>query len=194
MTPATRTILLSNLVLALSGCVHTNTVQTTFDPAYPERNRAGDPIVAVFEGRIPCPIRGCDKLKVELVLYGRDSGRIPTTYWLGQVSTGDDPLVQQGAWTTHRGLQQYPDGLVYQFDTNADANLQYLWRVNDEIVLVLDQNLRPKVGNAAWGFMLSRDCMPYGPRTYPYDTRERRFVAPAEVSSCSPARRFCSWK
>ena len=125
--------------------------------------------------------------KVELVLYGRDAGRIPTSYWLGQVGVGmgNDRLLQQGAWSTRRGLQGYPDGMVYQLDSSADPTLQYLWRVNDEIILVLDQNLRPKVGNAAWGFTLSRDCAPYGPRTYPYDQRARRFVASEIVSRCA---------
>jgi hypothetical protein len=179
--------LLALSVLTLLGCVHGSPVQTTFDRPYPERNSAGDPIVAVFDGRIPCAVQGCEMRKVELVLYGRDAGRIPTSYWLGQVEVGmgNDRLVQQGAWSTRRGLQEYPDGLVYQLDSSADPTLQYLWRVNDEILLVLDQNLRPKVGNAAWGFMLSRDCAPYGPRTYPYDQRARRFVASAIVSNCA---------
>jgi hypothetical protein len=174
-------------VLVLLGCVH-QPVQTTFDPAYPERNGAGDPVVAVFEGRIPCDVQGCDKRKVELVLYGRDAGRNPTTYWLGQVrdGMGDDRLVRQGTWSVRRGLQEYPDGLVYALDAGAEPSLQYLWRVNDDVILVLDQNLRPQAGNAAWGFMLSRDCTPYGPRTYPYDERAKRFVPSASGSNCAP--------
>jgi hypothetical protein len=148
---STRNFLLGISVRARSGCVHSSPVQTTFDPAYPEHNGAGDSIDAVLEGRNP------------------------TTYWLGQ----------QGAWTTRRGLQEYPNGMVYQPDASADPSLQYLGRVNDEVVLVLDQALRPKAGNAAWGFMLSRDCSPYGPRTYPYDERARRFLA-ANATRCEP--------
>jgi hypothetical protein len=89
--------LLTLSVLTLLSCVHRNPVQTNFVPAYPERNSVGDPIVAVFEGRIPCAVEGCEKRKVELVLYGRDEGRVPTTYWLGQlrVGMGNDRLVQQ---------------------------------------------------------------------------------------------------
>jgi len=176
-------------VLSLSGCVHGSPVQTTFDPPYPERNSAGDPIVPVFEGRIPCAVPGCAMRKVELVLYGRDAGRIPTSYWPGQVEVGmgSDRVVQQGAWTARRGLQEYPNGSVYQLDSSADPSLRYLWRVNDDIVLVLDQNLRPRAGNAAWGFMLSRDCTAYGPRAYAYDERAKRFVTPSATSNCKPA-------
>jgi hypothetical protein len=123
-----RIFLLPLTLSVLLGCAHRDLVQTTFDPAYPERNSADDPIVAVFQGRIPCAVAGCEMRKVEVVLYGRDNGRIPTTYWLGQVGVGlgNDRLVQQGAWTTRRGLQDYPDGLVYQLDSSADPSLQYL--------------------------------------------------------------------
>ena len=36
------------------------------------------------------------------------------------------------------------------------------------ILLVLDEHMNPRVGNAAWGYMLSRYDAPYGPRTYIY--------------------------
>ena len=182
-------LLITLSVLSLVGCVHPEPVQTTFDPPYPERSSAGDPVLAVFVGRIPCVVKGCNMRKIELVLYGRDDGQVPTTYWLGQIGVGmgNDRLVQQGKWTGRRGVQEYPDALVYALDTSADPSLQYLWRVNDEILLVLDQNMRPRAGNGAWGFMLSRNCAPYGPRTYPYDQRAKRFVAPASSdSSCAP--------
>jgi hypothetical protein len=165
------------LILLLLGCAHSNPVQTTFDPAYPERNGAGDAIVAVFDGRIPCAAPACEMRKVELVLYGRDDGRNPTTYWLGQtrVGMGNGRLVQQGTWAMRRGVQGYPDGLMYALDSSADPSLQYFWRVNDDIVLVLGPNLRPRVGNAAWGFMLSRDC-----------ARTKRFVPVYESNCPSP--------
>jgi hypothetical protein len=180
-----RIVLPTLAVLTLFGCAHQNLVQTTFDPAYPEFDGVGDPIVAVFEGCIPCADQECEKRKVELVLYGRYAGRIPTTYWLGQlrVGMGNDRLVQQGGWSTRRGLQEYPDGLVYVLDSRADPSLQYLWRVSDEIVLVLDPNLRPKAGNAAWGFMLSRDCTPYGHQK----PKTNRCLSPDSALSASAA-------
>jgi hypothetical protein len=52
--------LLTLSVLTLLSCVHRNPVQTTFVPAYPERNSVGDLIVAVFAGRIPCAVEGCE--------------------------------------------------------------------------------------------------------------------------------------
>jgi hypothetical protein len=178
--------LLALTVLMLHGCVNRNAVQTTFAPAYPQHLDAGDAIVAVFAGRIPCAEQGCEMRKIELVLYGKNAGQTPANYWLGQlrVGMGNDRLVQQGTWTIQRGLPDYPGGSFYALDSRADPSLRNLWRVNDEIVLVLDDDLRPKAGNAAWGFMLSRDCTPYGPKTYAYDKRARRFVPAVSSSGC----------
>jgi hypothetical protein len=177
-------------LLTLLGCISRAPVQTTFDPAFPERNSAGDSIAAVFEGRIPCADQGCEMRKVELVLYGREAGSIATTYWLGQlkVGLGNDRLVHQGNWTARRGLPEYPNGTVYELDSGADPSLRHLWRVSDDVILVLDQSLRPLPGTAAWGRMLSRDCTPYGPRSYPYDVRAKRF-APEPENSCAPPGR-----
>jgi hypothetical protein len=182
----TRALAAIPLVLLLAACIHSDPVQTTFAPPYPERNGAGDPILAVFAGRIPCAITGCEMRKVELVLYGSEPA--PTTYWLGQVGLGlgNDPLVQRGTWIGRRGVQQYPDALVYALDANADPSLQYFWRVSDEILLLLDPNMRPRAGTAAWGAMLSRNCAAYGPTTYPYDKRTKRFIAPMPgTADCS---------
>jgi hypothetical protein len=174
-------------IVLLVGCVSSEPVQTTFDRPYPAQNSAGDPIVAVFVGRVPCALSACEMRKVELVLYGREQGRVPTTYWLGQIGVGlgNDRIVEEGAWSGRQGAQDYPGALVYALDRPADRSLQYFWRVNDEVLLVLDQSMKPKAGNAAWGYMLSRDCAPYGPRSYPYDKRTKKFITGPADSGCS---------
>src|ERR1700694_1810892 len=98
-------LLITLSVLSLVGCVHPEPVQTTFDPSYPERSSAGDPILAVFVGRIPCAVKGCNMRKIELILYGRDDGQVPKTYWLGQIGVGmgNDRLFLQGKKTGRRG-------------------------------------------------------------------------------------------
>src|SRR5262249_38090096 len=143
-------------------------VTASFDPPYPETNRSGDPILAVLEGRIPCPVAGCDKRKVALVLYESKKDRAPATYWLGVVGTrGNDRVVTQGSWEIQRGVTGYPDALVYALDLHTDKDLRYFWRVNDNILLPLDEGMSPKPRNAG-GSMLSRYDAPYGPRTYTY--------------------------
>jgi hypothetical protein len=105
--------------------------------------------------------------KVALVLYEKESA--PATYWLGVVGThGNDRTVFKGHWDIRRGVTGYPDALVYALDSNVDGDLRFFWRVDDNIVLPLDERMSPRVGNAAWGYVLSRYDAPYGPRTYTY--------------------------
>src|SRR5262249_18343002 len=86
----------------------------TFEPPYPQVNAAGDPILAVFEGRIPCSSPPCERRKVGLVLYQHAATRSPSTYWLGLVGlTGNDRIVIQGTWTIHKGARDFPEAVVY---------------------------------------------------------------------------------
>jgi hypothetical protein len=144
-------------------------------PPYPEVNATGDPIQAVYEGRIPCAPQNCDKMKIALVLYHDRVSRAPTTYWFGSVSVfdDDDRLVTQGRWTEEKGVRGYPDAVVYVLDSNTPPELRYFWRVNDDIVLPLDPSMSPKVGNASWGYMLSRYAEGYGPRAVKKKTTHR---------------------
>jgi hypothetical protein len=143
-------------------------VTESFDPPYPETNVSGAPILVVLEGRIPCATAVCNMRKVTLVLYETKEGA-PATYWLGVLGThGNDREVFQGHWDTRRGVTGYPDAVVYALDSNTDGDLRFFWRVNDNVVLPLDERMSPKVGNAGWGYMLSRYDAPYGPRTFTY--------------------------
>jgi hypothetical protein len=143
-------------------------VTESFDPAYPQTNINGAPILAVLEGRIPCATAACSMRKVTLVLYEKKESA-PATYWLAVLGThGNERAIFQGQWDTRRGVTGYPDALVYALDTNADGDLRYFWRVDDNIALPLDERMSPKAGNAGWGYMLSRYDAPYGPRTYTY--------------------------
>jgi hypothetical protein len=160
-------ILAVGLTFALFGQRSSKTLTATFDPPYPEFNAKGDPIQSVMEGRVACQATGCDKLKVTLVLYAKAQDRSPSSYWLGIIGTsGNDRVVSQGAWEMRKGVEGYLEAAVYALDSDAGLGLQYFWRVNDDILLVLDERMRPRSGDSAWGYMLSRLEAPYGPRTY----------------------------
>jgi hypothetical protein len=139
----------------------------SFDPPYPRLNAAGDPILAMFEGRIPCASPNCERRKVSLVLYEHSATKTPSTYWLGAVGlSGNERIVIEGAWTIRQGVHDFPEAVVYELDAGAPDDLRRHWRVSEDVLLPLDQSLRPQAGNAAWGYMLSRYHAPYGPRTY----------------------------
>ena len=117
-------------------------VTASFNPAYPEANGSGDPILAVLEGIIPCSIPHCKRIKVQLVLYENKKERTPTTYWLGVIGThGNDRIVTEGNWEIRRGVVGYPDALVYALDLHTDKDLRYFWRVTDNILLPLDEHI-----------------------------------------------------
>lgn len=130
----------------------------TFVPPYPTVNINSDPVVGVFEGRVPCYEPNCEKIKTALVLYGNKEAKTPTTYWLGRVLVdgGNEREVSEGAVTIWRGIKEYPNAIVYALDDNAPRDTRLYWRVDENILLPLDQNMDLKVGNASWGYMLSR--------------------------------------
>jgi hypothetical protein len=163
---AAATIAIAGLAVAWHNSPRRPTT-VTFEPPYPQLNAAGDPIRAVFEGRIPCSSPNCERRKVGLVLYEHAATRTPTTYWLGLIGlTGNDRIVIQGTWTIRQGVKDFPEAVVYELDASAPDDLQRHWRVSEDVLLPLDQSMRPLAGNAAWGYMLSRYAAPYGPRTY----------------------------
>jgi len=141
----------------------------TFDPPYPKTNAAGDGILAAYAGRVPCEIPQCNMMKLALVLYHDRATGHPTTYWLGYIGVGDgdnERTVREGRVKVRTGIAGYPAANVYELDANSGSDLRLYWQVNEDILLPLDNRRNPKIGNAAWGFMLSRDRTPYGPRTY----------------------------
>lgn len=141
----------------------------TFDPPYPAADAAGRPLQAVFEGRIPCPLAGCQRLKVQVALYG-GAGEAPASYWLGTIGGhGDERVVETGAAKARRGVAGYAEALAYELDGASLEGLRRFWRVADDILIPLDAEGRPAAGNAAWGTMLSRYDAPYGPRTYVWE-------------------------
>lgn len=168
-------ILLIITVVVASGVVglffhngYFNKTPTIFYPPYPEFNSSGDPILVVFHGRIPCTAPNCEKEKISLVLYQHRDTKTPSTYWLGRVLVdgGNNRLVTQGAWSIGRGIEGYADAEVYLLDSNTILDFRNYWRLNENILLPLDHSLKPKVGNSAWGYMMSRDSSLYGPKTF----------------------------
>ena len=116
---------------------------SSFDPAYPAVNAQGDPILAVYEGRTPCPdCQTAQLVKMQLVLYHNRETATPTTYWLGLVKVGEGNVrwVHQGSWTERRGVAGYPEAIAYELDANSPAGRRAYWHVNDDILLVLDEH------------------------------------------------------
>lgn len=126
---------------------------------WPKAGTSGDPLWGCFSGRIPAVgIPNCEVVKVSLAVYQKPGAKNPATYWLGRVlvGVGNKRHVAEGTVTTRRGVKDYPDAVVYELDQNAPQDFRFFWRVNNDILLPLDDDMKPKVGNAGWGYMLSR--------------------------------------
>ncbi|MBL9097866.1 MAG: hypothetical protein JNK07_13130 [Alphaproteobacteria bacterium] len=147
-------IVLGSLSLVAAACAEPQAPAPV--QLYPNADASGAPILAVFEGRVPCLGANCEKTKVALVFYQGDASQ---TYWLAMVDVGggdDTRRIAQGTWSAATGVEGYPQAPVYQLDANAPQVLRRLWRAGADVLLPLDEAMRPRAGNASWGYMLSR--------------------------------------
>ena len=143
--------------------------QTTFPAWYPATNDAGDPAFVDFENHVPCaiddpPAENCQRVKFGLVLYRDPESNEPTTYVMSRVrvGVGNDRQVNEGTWSIGQGTALDPEATVYQLDTGAPDGLDVYWPIGDDILFVLDEQLMPRVGDAAYGYALN--SVPLGKR------------------------------
>lgn len=133
-------------------------------PWYPSANADGDPVMAVYESRVPCldeqarATPGCEKVKVALVLYRDAAVGAPTTYLLGRVYVGDvsGRIETAGRWSIGAGTALDADARVYELDAAAPAEFRSYWAVSEDILFILDRDRRPRVGDAGYGYALNR--------------------------------------
>jgi NlpE N-terminal domain len=151
------------LVVAVAGCESQPGISTVSEPWYPSTNERGDPILAVFEGRVPCAdpeYVKCEKIKVALVLYHEGTSRKPTTYKLARVYVAASPegsrVVVDGAWTITKGTKLDPAAPVYKLDASAPQEFRSYWVIDRDILFILDEDLSPRVGTASWSYVLNR--------------------------------------
>ena len=125
-------------------------------PWYPETNANGDSVLGVFENRIPCA--DCERLKFSLVIYQNDQSGLPSTYIMSRifVGNGDDRFVNTGNVSITRGTSLDSLHIVYQLVSGAPEEYQSFWKIDDNLLFILDANLTPKVGDAGYGYVLNR--------------------------------------
>ncbi|MBL9047794.1 MAG: hypothetical protein JNK34_10900 [Tabrizicola sp.] len=125
------------------------------DAAWPDRESGGRPLLAQFEGRLPCRKPGCDKVKLGLAFYG-----VPRAerfqLAIVEVDGGDDRQLYQGELRWKRGVSGFQSAEVILLSEDVPEAYRRWWQVSDEILLAVDADFRPIAGNASWGSMLSR--------------------------------------
>lgn len=136
--------------------------QTAFPPWYPSANESGDPASVDFENHVPCsiddsPAEDCQRVKFGLVLYRDPVTDEPTTYLMSRVWVGvsSDRHVNEGTWGIEQGTALDPQATVYRLETGAPEGLDAYWPIGDDILFILDEQLMPRVGDAAYGYALN---------------------------------------
>ncbi|MFC5409328.1 hypothetical protein ACFPMF_08430 [Larkinella bovis] len=119
----------------------------------------GATVFGVFDGRFPCaeiykdwkqPVRPeCVKMKWSLTLYQDAQTHQPTTYRLNR-------SVREGKWAIVRGIKTDPDAVVFQLDSDKPDVSIYLLKGDDNVLFVLDQQRRFRVGTDYLSYTLNR--------------------------------------
>ena len=123
-----------------------------------------DSVLGVFEGRTPCsalaaeftgfPLPNCEKIKWELALHHDPRSGRPTTFeYRGTRAT------RRGTWSIVQGAPSDRRAVIYRLRYDPGKTLALL-RVDANILLILDHDLTPLVGDASWSYTLSRTDKP----------------------------------
>ena len=120
-----------------------------------------DPPFVDFEAHVPCtidpvPDPDCQRVKFGLVLYRDPVTHEPSTYVMSivRVAVSDDREVHQGEWRTESGTALDPDATVYRLD-GVPEHLSAYWAVGDDLLLMLDGDGMPRVGDAGYSYTLN---------------------------------------
>lgn len=127
---------------------------------YAPREHPDSSVLGVFEGRTPCgpivlefaqfPGENCEKVKLQVTLYGVGSSTTPTSY-----RAGGTRGARRGRVSVRHGTPELPDATVYQLHYDS-ARVFSLLAVGSKVLLVLDQDLRVLAGDASWSYTLNR--------------------------------------
>jgi|GEM_PF-1281297 len=136
------------------------TVSCRKEPAppqwYPETNENGDPVLGVYESRIPCS--DCERLKFAIVLYGNGQTNLPVTYAMSRIYVGksEDRVSNTGNVEIVQGTAIDTAHIVYRLTTGAPEEYRSFWKIDENLLFILDDDLSPKVGDAGYGYVLNR--------------------------------------
>lgn len=125
---------------------------------------SGPSVVGVFGGRFPCSEIAkdwkitvspeCWKVKWRLTLYQDSITHQPTTYHL--LGTLNRSAAREGKWTVVRGIKTDPEAIVYQLDSDKPEVSVYLMKGDDNVLFILDQQRRLRVGDENLSYTLNR--------------------------------------
>jgi hypothetical protein len=127
----------------------------------------GAHVFGIFGGRSPCAglarelkladTAGWVRVKWRVTLLKDPATNQPTTYRVDSSLTRERGWT--GTWRIVRGAPGFPDANVYQLDGDAAHGPILLLRLDDNLVLFLDQQRHPLPGTPDFSYTLSRLAM-----------------------------------
>ena len=124
----------------------------------------GPAVFGVFEGRSPChgisrelklpQYTGCTKVKWRVTLYQNPETSAPTTYKVEGTLHRQTP--REGTWSIIQGAKTDPKAAVYQLNPTQTEAALLLLKADDNVLLFLNQDREPLVGNADFSYTLNR--------------------------------------
>jgi hypothetical protein len=135
-------------------------------PWYPAHNAAGAPVLAAFESRFPClddearAIPDCQRVKFALVIYQGEQAGAPASYLMSRIYVGnsdsDDRRVTSGGVIPSVGAPFDPRARIYTLDGNSPPEFRSFWAISNDVLFLLTDDGRPRVGDAEAGYALNR--------------------------------------
>jgi hypothetical protein len=159
------------LLLLMAGlCFFPAPAQTLAAGNVPAKSSArlpiasGPAVLGVFEGRFPCQevarqlkmaVTGaCTKIKWRLTLFRDPAAGQPTTYKLEGSFFRDQ--ARTGSWALVRGTKANPRAEVIQLDPDKPAGSLLLLKGDENVLFILDQHRRLRVGTDYLSYTLNR--------------------------------------
>jgi hypothetical protein len=123
----------------------------------------GPTVFGVFEGRSPCQgiarqlgiavESGCQKVKWRVTLFQDSATHEPTRYKIE--SSLQLEAAREGDWSIVREPRG-PGSLAYRLEPAAGEQPVVLLRGDDNVLFILDERLRPRIGHAGFSYTLNR--------------------------------------
>lgn len=109
----------------------------------------------------------CEMMIWHLTLYQNPATHTPTTYILhnaygmsqprsGGIAGGGINIDLEGKWTILHSTPSKQDAVVYQLNPDSPSQAIYLIKMDDNLLHVLNKDMRLMVGTTAWSYTLNR--------------------------------------